>query len=330
MNNGAIRFGIAESPSSSFMARGHVCGKSLVILKKTHKNTAKKWMPPRLDQPLLWGLMLLSLVLFYFMLPLPSATVSSKPQTSRTNPTPLKAQPPGLKTVTNYTYDLIKKYPHDRSYFTQGFELDNNILYEGTGLNGHSKLMSIDIFGTGRVIKSVSLDNEYFGEGITIFAGKIYQLTWQSRVGFVYDKTTFEKLSQWNYQHEGWGITHNKTHLAVSDGSDKIRFLNPETQEEVSSVRVTMNKRFLPHLNELEWINDLIWANVWGRNIIVMIEPSSGVVVGVLDLTGLHPRQKGDDVLNGIAWNPLKNTVLITGKKWDTIYELDIHPINKK
>ncbi|PRP80407.1 hypothetical protein PROFUN_11953 [Planoprotostelium fungivorum] len=225
-----------------------------------------------------------------------------------------------------WTYTVVQSYPHDAKAFTQGLYWDHedDSLYEGTGLHGSSWLRKVEL-QTGKVLKEKSIEHEYFGEGIVRFKEKIYQLTWQNRQILIYDRN-FNRLSieRWNY--EGWGITHDNEDLIVSDGTDAIRFLDPTHLNIKKTIRVTHNGIKIERLNELEYINGTIWANVWMTDYIIQIDPETGVVTGVLDLHGMRPRKHGEDVLNGIAYNEKTNQIYVTGKLWAELYEVTFQP----
>lgn len=231
-----------------------------------------------------------------------------------------------------YRYKVINTYPHDREAFTQGLEFHNNELYESTGQRGKSVLRKVDL-ETGKVLKEQALANKYFGEGITIFNNKIYQLTWQGGIGFIHDVDSFKTLNTFNYNKskEGWGLTHNDTHLIKSDGTEKVWFLNPENGQEESYIEVYTNKRRVEELNELEYVNGEIYANIWMKNAITIINPKNGTVKAIINLNGLTNHldnktiaQSQDKVLNGIAYNPITNKLYVTGKNWDKLFEIEI------
>ncbi|WP_445731427.1 glutaminyl-peptide cyclotransferase [Mariniflexile sp.] len=227
-----------------------------------------------------------------------------------------------------YTYKIIKEYPHDISSYTQGLEFYNDTLYEGTGQRGESKLRKID-YRTGTVLKSVDLAKEYFGEGITILNDKVYQLTWQGGVGFVYDINTFEKINSFKYGNskEGWGFCNDSKILYKSDGTENIWLLNPETLAEEDHIQVYTNKGKIVEINELEWINGDIYANRWQKDGVAIINPKNGAVTGVIDFSPLKKlvtQHEKLDVLNGIAYNPKTKTIFVTGKYWDKLFEVDI------
>lgn len=231
-----------------------------------------------------------------------------------------------------YSFKKINSYPHDAKAYTQGLEYYNGFLYETTGKNGLSSLRKVDL-KTGKVLQQINLDKQYFGEGLTILNDKIYFLTWKSYKGFVYNLETFqlEKEFAYNKSNEGWGLTHNNTELIKSDGTHKIWFLDPETLKEKRYIQAYTNDRSVKDLNELELINGKLYANKWQKNSIVIIDPNTGVVEGVADLELLKKEvektQKldpSDDVLNGIAYDSEKNRLFVTGKNWNTLFEIEL------
>jgi glutamine cyclotransferase len=229
---------------------------------------------------------------------------------------------------TARTYEVINTYPHDRKAFTQGLVYENGFLYEGTGLKKRSQLRKVEL-QSGKVLQKYELPDEYFGEGITIFGDKIIQLTYQSNIGFVYDKETFELLKEFNYPTEGWGITHNGKNLIMSDGTPMLYFLNPETFEQIRSVMVFDKDKPVWGLNELEFIEGQICANVWPSNRIVRIEPLTCKVTAWIDMKGLLTNQERNekvDVLNGIAYDPNNKRLFVTGKLWSKLFEIKLIP----
>lgn len=227
-------------------------------------------------------------------------------------------------------YSVLNTYNHDINAYTQGLEFYDGILFEGTGQNGESTLRKTD-YKSGNVSKSVSLSPDYFGEGITVFNDKIYQLTWKNKVGFIYNAATLEQEKTFDYfsDIEGWGLTHNDKHLIMSDGTNKIYFLNPETQKMERFINVYSDTNAITELNELEWIDGKIWANIYLKDVIVIINPENGAVESAIDFSELKSKNKkalteGDEVLNGIAYNPSTKTVFITGKNWDKMFEIKL------
>lgn len=227
-----------------------------------------------------------------------------------------------------YNYEIVNTYPHDITSYTQGLEFYNGELYESTGQYKESKLRKVN-FETGEVLKNINLDDALFGEGLTILDDKIYQLTWREETGFVYDVNSFEKISSFKYgkSKEGWGICNNGKKLFKSDGTQKIWTLNPENLTEESHIEVYTEKGKIPSLNELEWIDGKIFANIYQRNGVVIINPNTGGVEGVIDFKPLRKLVKQHaelDVLNGIAYHPERQTIFVTGKNWDKLFEVKI------
>ena len=227
-----------------------------------------------------------------------------------------------------FTYNIINEYPHDITSYTQGIEFFNDVLYESTGQYRESKLRKLD-YKTGEVLKNINLAKEYFGEGLTILNNKIYQLTWQEGTGFVYDVNTFDKLSSFKYGNskEGWGLCNNDQTIFKSDGTEKIWMLNPETLVEQDFIQVYTNKGKIGRINELEWINGEIYANIYQKDGVAIINPENGAVVGVVDFSPLKKKvtqHDGLDVLNGIAYNPETKTIFVTGKRWDKLFEVEV------
>ncbi len=228
-------------------------------------------------------------------------------------------------------YSIIKIFPHDKTAFTQGLVVEQGRLFESTGQYGTSWIAEVDI-ATGTQDKKVVLDKKYFGEGITILNNKIYQLTWQTKIGFVYNLKTFEKISEFEYDREGWGITHNGKNIIVSDGTDQLNFLDTLSLKPVSILKVKDGDKPSEKLNELEFIDDFIYANQWQTNFILKINPTNGDVVGRMDMTELaekvFPLNPNADVLNGIAYEKKSKMLLITGKLWPAMVAVKFQ--NKK
>jgi glutamine cyclotransferase len=231
-------------------------------------------------------------------------------------------------TTTNappvYGYEVINAWPHNRNAFTQGLLFLDGALFESTGLNGESSLRKVDL-ETGNVLKRVEVPQQYFAEGLAALNGKLYQLTWQNRKGFVYDLNTFQLEKEFTYQGEGWGLTTDGQWLIMSDGTDQIRFLDPNTFEEKRRISVVANGQPVARLNELEYIKGEIFANVWGTWFVARIDPATGKVLSVIDFTGLLSTQDRDettDVLNGIAYDPKGDRLFVTGKRWPKLYEV--------
>lgn len=236
--------------------------------------------------------------------------------------------------VPIYGYQIVARYPHNIASFTQGLEFHDGYLYEGTGRNGRSTLSKINL-EDGQVLQSKRLASRYFGEGITIVGERIYQLTWQSNIVFVYDLASFETIASHYHPTEGWGLTFDGIQLILSDGSANLQFIDPVSFQVLRTVEVTLDGRPIRNLNELEYINGEVWANVWMTNEIVRIDPENGTINSVVNLNGLidETRTGGSEgVLNGIAWIP--NTapdasagsgrLLVTGKLWADLFEIEI------
>ena len=229
--------------------------------------------------------------------------------------------------VQRYAYRVVNVLPHDPAAFTQGLVYADDIFYEGTGRYGQSSLRKVDP-ASGTVLQQHDLAEEYFGEGIVLFGDKIYQLTWKSNTGFIYDKDSFEELGTFNYPTEGWGFTHNGSELIMSDGTANLYFWDPETLTETRRIEVTYQGQPLLRLNELEYFDDAIWANVWQTDAVVRIDPQTGVVTGVVDLRGLlnaaPPSATPVDVLNGIAYDSSTGRLFVTGKLWPAVFEIEL------
>ena len=229
-----------------------------------------------------------------------------------------------------YSYEIINEYDHDISSYTQGLEFNGNYLYESTGLNGFSSLKKIDLF-KNKVIETRFLDKQYFGEGLTIINNKILQLTWKSKVGFIYDLDTFEMQGSFDYgkSSEGWGLANDGQNIYKSDGSDKIWILDSENFNEIDYIEVVTNNKKIKNINELEVVDNLIYANTYQFNndVSVIINKDTGEVIGIINFKGLRDKVKQHpelDVLNGIAYNKKRKTFFVTGKKWNKIFEIKI------
>jgi glutamine cyclotransferase len=228
-----------------------------------------------------------------------------------------------------YSYRVISQYPHDAGAYTQGLIYENGKFLESTGLEEQSSIRIVNI-KTGKPEKLVPLAKEFFGEGIALFRDQVYQVTWKSQVGFVYDKNTLEQIRSFDYQiSEGWGLTTDGQYFVMSDGSSQLYFIDPEFFTQVDKIDVFDNKGMIPSLNELEFINGKILANVYGESYIVLIDPGSGKVLGKLDLQALMPKGSAGDynkVLNGIAYNSQTGHLYVTGKRWPVLYEIAVSP----
>jgi glutamine cyclotransferase len=228
-----------------------------------------------------------------------------------------------------YTYRVIRKFPHDDQAYTQGLVYNNGKLYESTGLEGKSSVRIVEM-ETGKPEKITHLAPQYFGEGIALFKDQIFQITYRSQVGFVYDKNTLSQIRSFDYQFlEGWGLTASNNYLIMTDGSAQIYYLEPDFFTQVDRIEVFDNKGRIDSLNEIEYINGKVLANVYGASFIVIINPESGKVTGKIELEALMPAgSKGDynKVLNGIAYNPENGHLYVTGKNWPLLYELELKP----
>ena len=222
-------------------------------------------------------------------------------------------------------YRVVHTYPHDPGAFTQGLIYLDGFLYESTGLNGRSSLRMTEL-ATGKVLQKVPVNATYFAEGMTDFAGKLYQLTWQNGKVFVYDRFSFRLVRDHSYTGEGWGLTHDGKRLIMSDGSAQLRFIDPTTFAVTSKITVTDQGRPIDRLNELEYVKGEIWANVWQTETIARIAPATGKVLGWIDLTGLltPTEAQGVDVLNGIAYDAKADRLFVTGKLWPKIFEIKL------
>lgn len=227
-----------------------------------------------------------------------------------------------------YGYKILNEYPHDITSYTQGLEFHENLLYESTGQYGKSKLRKVD-YKTGKVLKNINLGSQYFGEGLTILNNNIYQLTWKENTGFIYSLDTFEKTSSFNYgqSKEGWGLCNDGKVIYKTDGTNKIWKLNPDTLAEENYIQVYTNTGKIDSLNELEYIDGKIYANIYQRNGVLIINPENGAVEGVIDFSPLQKLVKQHptlDVLNGIAYHQDTKTIFVTGKDWDKLFEVEV------
>ena len=227
-----------------------------------------------------------------------------------------------------YNYEIINEFSRSKNSYTQGLEFYNDTLYESLGRYGQSKLVKVE-FNTGKKLKEIKLPSEYFAEGITILNDKIFQLTWKEKVGFVYDIDNFNRINTFEYKNsiEGWGICNDGNKLYKSDGTDKIWILNPENQIEESYIEIYTNKNKVVGLNELEWIDGKIYANRYLFDGIAIINPKNGAIEGVINLSSLKSRvtqHEKLDVINGIAYNKKRNSIFVTGKMWDKLFEIRI------
>lgn len=228
--------------------------------------------------------------------------------------------------VPVYGYEVVNTYPHDPDAFTQGLIFQDGALVESTGLEKHSTLRRVEL-QTGKVLQKVDVPPLYFAEGMTLFGGKIYQLTWKAEKGFVYDPQTFQKTGEFTYTGEGWGLTHDADSLILSDGTDQIRFIDPNTNAVRRTISVRDGDRRVTQLNELEYVRGEIYANLWHFNRVARIDPSDGRVKGWIDLSGLlKPGETSEEeaVLNGIAYDEAGDRLFVTGKLWPKLFEIKL------
>ena len=242
----------------------------------------------------------------------------------------------GIPEAVNIPYTIVNVYPHDTSAYTQGLEFMKDVIIESTGRYGFSTLRKVDPV-SGRVLQVKKMDKAIFGEGITVLRDTIYQLTWREHIVYVYDPKDFRLIRQMNWTSEGWGITNDGKSLIISDGSDKLYVVEPSNLKLQKVLSVTDNLGPLNNLNELEYVNGHIYANRYGYNFIVRIDPANGHVTGKMDFTDVLKKYSKADltyinnntdeaVLNGIAWDPVKKKMYITGKLWPNLFELQMEP----
>ncbi|MCA9982768.1 MAG: glutaminyl-peptide cyclotransferase [Anaerolineales bacterium] len=260
--------------------------------------------------------------------PPPTAAASATSAPSATIPAATAAPTlaADLPTTAQYSYRVLNAYDHDPLAFTQGLVYLDGVLYEGTGLNGRSSLRRVDL-ETGEVLQMIELEEQYFGEGIVIWEDRIIQLTWQNNQGFVYDRESFALLDSFTYPTEGWGITHDGQQLIMSDGTANLYFWDPETLAETGRITVQDATGPIVRLNELEYIDGAVWANIWQTNRIAIIDPTTGWVNGWIDMSGILAGVEitsSIDVLNGIAHDPATGRIWITGKLWPKIFEIEL------
>ncbi len=225
---------------------------------------------------------------------------------------------------------VVATYPHDPGAFTQGLVLESGRLFESTGRRGSSTLREVDL-ETGAVLRSIDLDDQYFGEGLELVDDRLILLTWQSQTAFVHDRDTFELLGTFDYPTEGWGLCHDGDRLVMSDGTPELVFRDPDSFEPVGAVTVSLDGQPVERLNELECVDGDVWANVWLTDTIVRIDPATGNVTAVVDAAALEPDRPddGDAVLNGIAYDEGTGRFLLTGKLWSTVYEVELAPADE-
>lgn len=242
---------------------------------------------------------------------------------------------PSASRAPVYSYTVVRTFPHDRQAFTQGLVYEGGFLYESTGLFGSSSLRKVEL-ETGQVLKKIDIESQFFAEGLALFGGRAIQLTWTTQVGFIYDQESFDRIGGFTYSGEGWGLTHDGSSLIMSNGTDEIRFLDPTNFQVRRTIKVTDHGVGIRRLNELEYIEGEIWANIWQTDRIARIEPASGRIAGWVDLTGILPaedRFPPVDVLNGIAYDPEQKRIFVTGKLWPKLFEIKLRsrrgPISK-
>jgi glutaminyl-peptide cyclotransferase len=260
------------------------------------------------------------LMLLLFAIP----TLEAQPKQKAKASTPAQAK---AKTAPVFGYHVKATYPHDRNAFTEGFFYLDGFMYEGTGLEQKSDIRRYDL-ETGKIAQRQQLAPQYFGEGIAILGGSLFELTYKTGVAFVYDSKTFQYQKQFQYSGEGWGLTTDGKRLIMSDGTEFLRFLDPLTFKESRRIAVTDAGKPVQNVNELEFIKGEIWANVWQTNRIARINPQTGQVVAWLDLTGILSimDSRGVDVLNGIAYDAKRDRIFVTGKNYPKIYEITVAP----
>lgn len=230
--------------------------------------------------------------------------------------------------AAKYGYEVVNTWPHDPAAYTQGLVFQDGKLLESTGQEGKSSLRRVEL-DTGKVLQQVNIPSPYFAEGLTLLKGKLYQLTWQHQRGFIYDAWTFEKIGEFSYSGEGWGLTNDGESLILSDGTNRLRFLNPDNFQVKRSITVLEQRRAITDLNELEYVHGEIYANVWHTDRIARIDPQTGRVSAWVDLAGLKPAAATDEeaVLNGIAYDQASDRLFVTGKLWPKLFEIRLKRI---
>ncbi len=272
-----------------------------------------------------------TLILFVFLM------FSCNGNAPQSTPRPTQKTPAKNSAVPVYGYEIVKEYKHDRKAFTQGLIFQNNFLYESTGERGHSTLRKVDL-ESGKVLQKHKVADEYFAEGMTILNEKVYQLTWQSGIAFVYDQKDFKLIKEFRYNGDGWGLTHDGTNLIMSDGTHVIRFIDPETFNTVRTV-IVMDEKGQPlmRINELEYVKGEIWANIWqsesiGKpNHIARINPKDGKLLGWINLDNISPKDSKksyENSLNGIAYDKKGDRIFVTGKNWKKLFEIKVKAQN--
>lgn len=234
--------------------------------------------------------------------------------------------------VPTYGYEIVHTYPHDPDAFTEGLFYLNGFLYESTGLEGRSSIRK-EKLETAEVVQKIDVPREYFGEGIVNWKKHLVSLTWKGEVGFVYDLATFKLRRKFSYQGEGWALTQDGKRLIMSDGTPELRFIDPDTLTETGRITVTYEGKPVPDVNELEWVKGRIYANVWHTSVIIIIDPSSGVITGVINLASLLSAAgrltSPENVLNGIAYDAVHDRLFVTGKNWPKLFEIRVLPAGR-
>jgi glutamine cyclotransferase len=230
----------------------------------------------------------------------------------------------GADSAPTWRHEVLRSFPHDPEAFTQGLVFRDGFLYESTGRNGQSSLRKVEL-ETGKVVQRLPIGRQYFAEGLAAWGTQLVQLTWETNIGWVYDRATFKQLRTFTFRGEGWGLADDGTRLVMSDGTPTLRFLNPDTLAETGSVRVLDGPTAIDKLNELEVVQGQVFANVWLTDRIAVIAPATGRVVAWLNLKGLMPAPANTDaVLNGIAYDAARDRLFVTGKLWPRMFELRI------
>lgn len=245
-------------------------------------------------------------------------------------PNPPTSKPKEKQDAPKYSYEVVNTWPHDAEAFTQGLVFYDGNLLESTGRQGRSSLRRVEL-DTGKVLEKVDLPGAYFGEGITVFKGKIYQLTWQDQRGFIYDAGSFKKIGEFTYTGEGWGLTNDGESLILSDGTNRLKYLDPDDFHIRKSIAVLDGRTPVTNLNELEYAQGEIYANIWHQERVARIDPQTGRVSAWIDLTGLLPRSEVNDeeaVLNGIAFDETNGRLFVTGKLWPKLFEIRLKRIS--
>ena len=228
--------------------------------------------------------------------------------------------------IRDYTYKVVHEYPHDKDAFTQGLLYLNGFLYEGTGQPGHSSIRKVKL-ETGEVVQKRDVPAPYFGEGIAVWQDRLFELTWTAEKGYIYDLNTFEPKGEFPYPGEGWGLTSDEHRLIMSDGTSRLRFIDPTNMQETGRITVMGDAGSVSRLNELEWIKGEIWANIWHEDRIARVDPATGKVKGWIDMRGLLPGTQHPDpeaVLNGIAYDAKDDRIFVTGKLWPKLFEIQV------